>query len=291
MRSLEPLGEMVPVRTSPRITRNSSMQNVKSVSEDSAIFDTNSDSEKVTVTSSKEKSVLLDAGYSKTESLSFNQSAKLLQKMRGRKSLSRQVLEHNTLSRIMSTPSLSDKTISKETSDSKIEETLNSAEPKIPDNSNSCTTNSLVFDVHVDNDTSIESNISLDCSDLPDYLKMSDSLEEYMKSRSSKNDNVDQTVNEGSKIHAEESDIIKVQSKDTQIQNTLDEAKFLQEPMEIYEDLSSGAEDVEEVLTASKQEMDNLKVYAELSNCSENAFDELEKNIFEIESRKNSLAG
>ncbi|XP_018577451.1 protein ELYS isoform X2 [Anoplophora glabripennis] len=305
--------DTLPVRQSPRITRHFIKESSKlesQVPSKSTLADSDNKEESQS-SPTIEDSDLSEASTSKIEPPSIIQSPRLLQKVKGRKSLSRKVLEHNTFSKTLYSPSVIDlnKSVTRETSFAKIEKsvvtrkTLDTLEVTTQEtkeeiknvsslantsaSSHHSTTNSTykekISEGLPETDTSIEDNLSFSSPNLPESLKMSDSLVEYIKSRTSKLE-FEQTPTENSKIQLEASEVTEnseIPQEETQKDDSLKEDKLEAEPMEIYEDLSSGAEDIKEILMESRLPSDQYEVYAELSNCPENSFNELEENIFE----------
>lgn len=251
---------------------------------------------------------LSESSTSKTES-PIKQSPRLLQKIRGRKSLSRQVLEHNTFSKALSTPSTISP-VSKETSFAKVEKsvitkktgdtlevTTKETKEEVTNvstlsntsvSSRHSTRNSIskekISEEHAYIDTSTEDVFSVGSPDLPESLRMSNSLMEYIKWRTSKLGS-ERTPTGADTTQSEGPDSVEnledQQSEPEKNNSVKKDNKFESEPMEVYEDLSNGAEDIKEVLMESNLPSDQCEVFIELSNCSENTFNELEKNIFE----------
>lgn len=298
-------GEILPVRHSPRISRYSSKHNEQletDITKDSSV--SNEDKEESRLNLTKQDIELSESSSSQTES-SIKQSPRLLQKVKGRKSLSRQVLEHNAFSRVLSSPSITDP-VSKETSFTKVEKSVvmkktqdtlevTTKETKeeitnVSDLSNtsvsshhserSSTCKEIITEGYTDADTSVETDFCLNSPDLPKSLKMSDSLVEYIKRRTNKFDTEEMST-KNNKTQLEEPETAE-NLKDLQSESQKDnlpkeDDKFESEPVDVYEDLSSGAEDIKEVLMENKLPNDQCEVNIELSNCSQ-----LEKNIFEI---------
>ncbi|KAJ8980297.1 hypothetical protein NQ317_005217 [Molorchus minor] len=401
------LREMSPVRSSPRLNRTIHNEKIETdIEKEPPVIDRSLDKTKTSTESDLSKEESLEPDNSSPLS---QQSPRPPQKIKGRKSLSRQVLEHNTFSKILSAaPTIpltrSETSISTEkitvtektedvlevtTMETKIEcsdvsnlehitpksghrryvssstskrkvfessslESDTSGEcnmlfdsPKLPEslkispslieymksrsskhdnntfndksmetqeegsdneilekslrrNVSSLTPKREVFErTGLESDTSGECNMFFDSPKLPENLKMSSSLLEYVKSRTSKLDN-NSFKGESTKTQEENLEIqtqdqlqqkVNVEEKCSEIVADKPNKKDAEPsgddkceitPMEVYEDLSSGAEDIEEVLSANKRDSHSSKVYTELSNCSDNTSNELEKNIFDV---------
>ncbi|XP_074041102.1 AT hook containing transcription factor 1 homolog isoform X2 [Leptinotarsa decemlineata] len=332
--------EMSPVRSSPRLAKNTSSQvaqQLPKISQD----DSATEGKKIDVSASNSERISED-------STPPVQSPRLLLKVKGRRSLSRQVLEQNTFLRLC-TPMKSDTTVSKETTFSKTEKTVSEEKSprvsrtttvetslKISDVSRSSLNSPATQKIHnvsgsvtrkqdleisTDFDSSMESDASFELSTqnkVPE-LEISDSVHEYMKSvyaklaaMQKKNSSQDllkpDTLSQTSNVENSETGQVEVEMSNEEVGGSSVEAPPIEDNKTVSEEnmpnvsQNKSADQLEREASErdsagssqnkdKSEEVISMEIYEDLSSgaddkqsCTEDhsGFDELEVNVFGI---------
>ncbi|KAG5885554.1 hypothetical protein JTB14_007634 [Gonioctena quinquepunctata] len=279
--------EMSPVRFSPRLAKAAENQ-IETPASKKLLEEPKLDESVDTEMSPA------DSGSISTDSFSAIQSPRLMSRVKGRRSLSRQVLEQNTFLKLC-TPVSTNTTLSKDTVYSKTEKTV--AVEKSPRNSSITTVETSLkisdtsridphspltikshtvegslskknfFESTTDFNTSSESDISFDYnsqSQVPE-LKLSDSVNEYMKSiysRLAEKDNLDRSnifINSPT-FHTVTGEKRASGEKVDKSAVSINKSQGLEEPSLVINESISGKQ-VDEGYTADKFEELNVPIY------------------------------